>query len=84
MFQVYMNLLQVFVADRKFSFERIIVLHQSACRLMANGDSMGQVFLSATHTNDTIFVPFTTPTPINTPQCISKKKSEACSLQLEV
>ena len=34
---------------------RIIVWHHEACRVMANGDREGQIFLSHPHTNNGLF-----------------------------
>ena len=37
------------------SVQRITVWHHKACRVITNGDSEGQIFLSHPHTNDGVF-----------------------------
>ena len=42
------------------SVPRIAIWHNEACRVMSNGDSAGQIFLSYPHTNNGFFFLLTT------------------------
>ena len=46
--------------DLKKSVPSIVVWHHEACRVMANGDPKGQIFLSYPHTNNGFFFLLTT------------------------